>query len=134
MEDDLNERKIKWKTNQSTKINLIGCDTIVNSPSLSYTWYCSAFPWEHIFLNISTWGEYSIDYKGKDNINYKTSDIYFTSSAKQVYYWVLVFMIFSEVRMYWKQMNETNTHIFFNFVLENTHKYHENYSINTLKF
>jgi hypothetical protein len=25
----------KWKTNQSTKINLIGCDTIVNSPSLS---------------------------------------------------------------------------------------------------
>ena len=32
MEDDL---KKKWKTNQSTKINLIGCDTIVNSPSLS---------------------------------------------------------------------------------------------------
>ena len=30
MEDDL---KQKWKTNQSTKINLIGCDTIVNSPS-----------------------------------------------------------------------------------------------------
>ena len=30
MEDDL---KKKWKTNQSTKINLIGCDTIVNSPS-----------------------------------------------------------------------------------------------------
>ena len=24
----------KWKTNQSTIINLIGCDTIVNSPSL----------------------------------------------------------------------------------------------------
>ena len=24
-----------WKTNQSTKINLIGCDTIVNSPSYS---------------------------------------------------------------------------------------------------
>ena len=24
----------KWKTIQSTKINLIGCDTIVNSPSL----------------------------------------------------------------------------------------------------
>ena len=23
----------KWKTNQSTKINLIGCDTIVNLPS-----------------------------------------------------------------------------------------------------
>ena len=32
MEDDL--KKI-WKTNQSTKINLIGCDTIVNSPSFS---------------------------------------------------------------------------------------------------
>ena len=30
MEDD----QKKWKTNQSTKINLIGCDTIVNSPSL----------------------------------------------------------------------------------------------------
>ena len=28
-------KKIKWKTNQSTKINLIGCDTIVNSPSIS---------------------------------------------------------------------------------------------------
>ena len=26
--------KQKWKTNQSTKINLIGCDTIVNSPSI----------------------------------------------------------------------------------------------------
>ena len=26
--------KKKWKTNQSTKINLIGCDTIVNSSSL----------------------------------------------------------------------------------------------------
>jgi hypothetical protein len=37
-EDDLkkmeeNLKKRKWKTNQSTKINLIGCDTIVNSPS-----------------------------------------------------------------------------------------------------
>ena len=31
MENDL---KKKWKTNQSTKINLIGCDTIVNSPSM----------------------------------------------------------------------------------------------------
>ena len=45
MEDDLKKMKTtrkkngkrpkqKWKTNQSTKINLIGCDTIVNSPSL----------------------------------------------------------------------------------------------------
>ena len=34
MEDDLNK---KWKTNQSTKINLIGCDTIVNSPSVIMT-------------------------------------------------------------------------------------------------
>ena len=32
MEDVL---KKKWKTNQSPKINLIGCDTIVNSPSPS---------------------------------------------------------------------------------------------------
>ena len=31
MEDYL---KKKWKTNQSTKIILIGCDTIVNSPSV----------------------------------------------------------------------------------------------------
>ena len=30
MEDDLQK---KWKTNKSTKINLIGCNTIVNSPS-----------------------------------------------------------------------------------------------------
>jgi hypothetical protein len=43
MEEDLKKKKKKkkgrrpkqkWKTNQSTKINLIGCDTIVNSPSL----------------------------------------------------------------------------------------------------
>ena len=34
MEDDFNKTEIKWKTNQSTKINLIGCDTIVNSPSV----------------------------------------------------------------------------------------------------
>ena len=33
MEDDL---KNKWKMNQSTKINLIGCDTIVNSPSIIF--------------------------------------------------------------------------------------------------
>ena len=38
-EDDLKkitngkQPKKKWKTNQSTKINLIGCDTNVNSPS-----------------------------------------------------------------------------------------------------
>ena len=30
-EDD---HKKKWNTNQSTQNNLIGCDTIVNSPSL----------------------------------------------------------------------------------------------------
>ena len=30
MEENLQK---KWKMNQSTKINLIGCDTIVNSPS-----------------------------------------------------------------------------------------------------
>ena len=34
MENDLNKTKIKLKKNQSTKINPIGCDTIVNSPSL----------------------------------------------------------------------------------------------------
>ena len=47
---------------------------------------------------------------------------------------VLVSMIVSKVRMFLKQMNETNTLIFFNFVLENTLKYHENYSIYVLKF
>ena len=43
MEDDLNNffkwkttSKIKWKTNQSTKINLIGCDSIVYSPSKAW--------------------------------------------------------------------------------------------------
>ena len=46
----------------------------------------------------------------------------------------LVSMIVSKVRMFLKQMNETNTLIFFNFVLENTLKYHENYSIYVLKF
>jgi hypothetical protein len=33
MEDDLKNR---LKTNISTKINLIGCDTIVNSPSWGF--------------------------------------------------------------------------------------------------
>jgi hypothetical protein len=40
MKDDQKKEKkkttlTKWKTNQSTKFNLIGCDTIVNSPSLT---------------------------------------------------------------------------------------------------
>ena len=39
MEDD----QKKWKTNQSTKINLIGCDTIVNSPSGCLFLICIAF-------------------------------------------------------------------------------------------
>ena len=48
MEDDLkkpkkNRPKQKWKTNQSTKINLIGCDTIENSPSYIYNWFCLNF-------------------------------------------------------------------------------------------
>ena len=38
--------KQKWKTNQSTKINLIGCDTIVNSPSSLIATYIS-----HLILN-----------------------------------------------------------------------------------
>ena len=39
MEDDpkkkkrRKKKKKKWNTNQSTEINLVGCDTIVNSPS-----------------------------------------------------------------------------------------------------
>ena len=43
MEDDLKKKEKKeddlkklWKTNQATKINLIGCDTIVNSPSFFF--------------------------------------------------------------------------------------------------
>ena len=47
---------------------------------------------------------------------------------------VLVSMIVSEVRMCLKQMNETNTLVFFTFVLENTNKSHGNYFIYTLKF
>jgi hypothetical protein len=43
------------------------------------------------------------------------------------------YMIVSEVRMFLKEMNKTNALILVNFVLENTHKYHENYSINILK-
>ena len=34
----------KWKTNQSTKINLIGCDTIVNSPSVCLFWLWAGIP------------------------------------------------------------------------------------------
>ena len=47
---------------------------------------------------------------------------------------VLVHMIISEIRTFLKQMNETNTHIIIKFVLENTHKYHANYSIIILNF
>ena len=51
MEDDLNKTKIKWKTNQSTNINLIGCDTIVNSPSLyCYCFYFSCL-WTDFFVS-----------------------------------------------------------------------------------
>ena len=43
----------KWKMNQSTKINLIGCDTIVNSTSLRFLCIESTrkFPWsKHPFF------------------------------------------------------------------------------------
>ena len=46
---------------------------------------------------------------------------------------VMFSMILSEVSMVLKQMNATNTLILFSFVFENTHKYYENYSIDTLK-
>ena len=46
----------------------------------------------------------------------------------------LVSIIVSEVRMFLKQLKETNALIFINFVLEDTHKYHENYAIYILKF
>jgi hypothetical protein len=36
MEDDLKNKIKKRKMNQSTKINLIGCDTNVNSPSINF--------------------------------------------------------------------------------------------------
>ena len=48
MEDDLNKTKIKWKTNQSTKINLLGCETIVNSPTYK-------FKKSKLFLVCSKW-------------------------------------------------------------------------------
>ena len=35
------------------------------------------------------------------------------------------FMIFSEVRMFLKKMNETNSLLFVTFVLENEHKYRD---------
>ena len=80
MEDDqkqLNIRqpqKIKWKTNQSTKINLIGCDTIVNSPSSysdSYTYSSST---ESSFNTSETANSTSTNSSGYDygsyNYNY----------------------------------------------------------------
>ena len=54
MEDDLKKRKKgrrhkkKWKKNQSTKINLIGCDTIVNSPSLMFLLSPSKLVGQHL--------------------------------------------------------------------------------------
>ena len=42
--------------------------------------------------------------------------------------------LFSGFKMFLKQMNEINSLIFSNFVFGNTHKYHEKYSINALKF
>ena len=45
IEDDL--KKKKKKTNQSTKINLIGCDTTVNSPS------CNPYYMYNIFSSLS---------------------------------------------------------------------------------
>ena len=38
---------------------------------------------------------------------------------------VLFSMIVYEVRVFLKQINETNTLVFFTFVFENAHKYHE---------
>ena len=43
----------KWKTNQSTKINLIGCDTIVNSPS-SLSIAAGSFSWNGAELGKKT--------------------------------------------------------------------------------
>jgi hypothetical protein len=45
--------KKKWKTNKSTKINLIGCDTIVNSPSSVHLPQCifvSLLPCHHFLV------------------------------------------------------------------------------------
>jgi hypothetical protein len=48
MEDDL---KKKWKTNQSIKINIIGCDTNVNSSSYYYLLnMLAAFGQVHVFF------------------------------------------------------------------------------------
>ena len=46
MEDD----QKKWKTNQSTKINLIGCDTIVNSPSFKFFLKAEASKSDHLLI------------------------------------------------------------------------------------
>jgi hypothetical protein len=47
--DDL---KQKWKMNQSTKIKLIGCDTIVNSPSFLLLMISSMGVFVHLFKKL----------------------------------------------------------------------------------
>ena len=50
--DDLKNKTKKWKTNQSTKINLNGCDTIVNSPSLHIFIKCMHIA-HQLYFNLS---------------------------------------------------------------------------------
>ena len=61
MEDDPPKKrpKQKWKTNQSTKINLIGCDTIENSPSLLLLVLCDKMK----FVSGIPIKEWNIDFK-----------------------------------------------------------------------
>ena len=56
MEDNLKLKKILTQKkrgrrpkpiNQSTKINLIGCDTIINSPSLTHFWLLELSSFKH---------------------------------------------------------------------------------------
>jgi hypothetical protein len=72
LEDNLK----KWKTNQSTKINLIGCDTIVNSPSLfSFSPGRKRDPEEHFSPNCEHF-EQSPAY-----LDFNAGKLYFGSSS-----------------------------------------------------
>ena len=76
MENDL---KKKWKTNQSTKINLIGCDTIVNSPSLASKEKVCLHRELHPRNPNLTWDNdkgRSMNIKGKTNYSGKISHIF----------------------------------------------------------
>ena len=59
--------KQKWKTNQSTKINLIGCDTIVNSPSWEYfSSFSGSYPFLQEMVVLGFWDSESQNIKRRN--------------------------------------------------------------------